>query len=140
MGLSAGSPKEVEPDAAAFLLTLLSSTESQIDLPLSYIETLKSQADPAAAQQADVEMAAPMIHQCFVIRKTDAIYGIATLSMREGDQCYVIFEAKPPFIVRPINNMNEQYELVGEAYIHGMMEGEAVKCATTGHFGNRLSF
>lgn len=49
--------------------------------------------------------------------------GIGPASMREGDQVWILRGAKVPFILRP--QVDGQFCLVGEAYVHGIMHGEA---------------
>jgi hypothetical protein len=68
------------------------------------------------------------------------LYGLAPSTAREGDSCCIIFGAKTPFIVRPITDSNEQYELVGEAHIHRIMKGEVVIMCDDGEFQEQISF
>lgn len=49
--------------------------------------------------------------------------GLGPSGLKEGDICCVLFGASVPFILRPIGSV---YKLVGEAYIFGVMKGEAV--------------
>lgn len=129
--LSSRSLKELEPGAAAFLLPYLSNIKSQFDHS-SFLE-LEERADPAAAQQFEVELAAPMINRCFIVTE-NGHYGLAPSTAREGDYCCIILGARAPFIVRPITDLPGHYELVGEAYTHRMMEGEIVKMCDDGEF------
>ncbi|KAK5744570.1 hypothetical protein LTR17_001965 [Elasticomyces elasticus] len=46
-------------------------------------------------------------------------------SIRIGDQVWILAGGKVPFILRP--KVNGRFELVGEAYVHGIMHGEAVR-------------
>ena len=41
---------------------------------------------------------------------------------REGDEMWFLQGARVPFVLRPLGNGN--HELVGEAYVHGFMQGE----------------
>ncbi|KAK3658343.1 hypothetical protein LTR56_001754 [Elasticomyces elasticus] len=45
-------------------------------------------------------------------------------SVQIGDQVWILAGGKVPFILRP--KVNGRFELVGEAYVHGIMHGEAV--------------
>lgn len=49
--------------------------------------------------------------------------GLGPSVLREGDLCCIIFGASVPFILRPVGS---RYRLVGEAYVHGVMYGEAM--------------
>jgi hypothetical protein len=50
-------------------------------------------------------------------------YGFAPKASRTGDVCAVISGCKIPMILRPLGSLG-YYQLVGEAYIRGVMEGE----------------
>ncbi|KAK3069748.1 hypothetical protein LTR53_011665 [Teratosphaeriaceae sp. CCFEE 6253] len=52
-------------------------------------------------------------------------YGAETL--RDDDQVWVFAGARIPFIIRPKPHGRGCFELVGEAYVHGIMYGEAVQ-------------
>jgi hypothetical protein len=43
--------------------------------------------------------------------------------MQEGDIICVPFGGKVPFSLKPLG---DQYLLVGECYVHGLMDGEAM--------------
>lgn len=44
----------------------------------------------------------------------------------EGDLIAVLFGAKIPYLLRPIELGGDEYKLVGEAYMHGFMDGEVL--------------
>ncbi|KAK4552960.1 hypothetical protein LTR86_009884 [Recurvomyces mirabilis] len=50
--------------------------------------------------------------------------GLGPSTMRRGDQIYVVAGAQVAFVLRPAGHGDE---FVGEAYVHGVMDGEAVK-------------
>jgi hypothetical protein len=50
--------------------------------------------------------------------------GNGVKSMRVGDQVWVFAGASMPFLLRPLNG--RFYQVVGEAFVHGIMHGEAV--------------
>jgi Heterokaryon incompatibility protein (HET) len=65
---------------------------------------------------------------------TDGNYlGIGARSARIGDQVWIIPGPSTPFILRP--TQNDRYKLMGEAYVHGVMQGEAVAAGSI-HFGD----
>ncbi|KAH0559693.1 hypothetical protein GP486_003790 [Trichoglossum hirsutum] len=51
--------------------------------------------------------------------------GIAAQSLQKGDTIWVLAGAAVPVVLRPLPNGN--WKLVGEAYVHGIMNGEAVR-------------
>jgi hypothetical protein len=50
--------------------------------------------------------------------------GMGPLSAAEGDEVWVLIWAKVPMVLRP--RENGSYRVIGEAYVHGIMHGEAV--------------
>lgn len=50
-------------------------------------------------------------------------FGIGPLITRPGDVCCVIFGADVPFVLRPSADISG-YRLLGEAFVHGVMNGE----------------
>lgn len=49
--------------------------------------------------------------------------GLAPTEAETGDMVCVLFGGETPFILRP---MDEHWLLIGDCYIHGIMDGEAV--------------
>jgi hypothetical protein len=49
--------------------------------------------------------------------------GMGLLGMREGDEVWLLYGGRTPFILRPAGDA-EGYTIVGECYIHGFMHGE----------------
>jgi hypothetical protein len=54
--------------------------------------------------------------------------GIVAKSVAVGDQVWILNGLRTPFSLRPVRN--RRYRLMGEAYVHGIMHGEAVKAGT----------
>lgn len=50
-------------------------------------------------------------------------FGIGPLITRSGDVCCVIFGADVAFVLRPTSGSSE-YRLLGESFVHGVMNGE----------------
>jgi hypothetical protein len=50
--------------------------------------------------------------------------GKGPTSIQKGDEVWILRGAKVPYILRPVRD--GKYELVGEAYVHGIMQGETV--------------
>jgi hypothetical protein len=51
-------------------------------------------------------------------------FGKGPLSTRRGDEVWILRGGKVPYVLRPLGNAT--YKLVGEAYMHGIMQGEAI--------------
>lgn len=51
--------------------------------------------------------------------------GIGPYSAQENDEIWVIRGARVPFILR--SRGNGTYQILGEAYVHGIMYGEALQ-------------
>ncbi|EPE33782.1 hypothetical protein GLAREA_06795 [Glarea lozoyensis ATCC 20868] len=50
--------------------------------------------------------------------------GLAPMNSVPGDRIALLEGGRVPFILRPTGNEN-QFEMVGDAYVHGIMDGEA---------------
>jgi hypothetical protein len=50
--------------------------------------------------------------------------GLGPSNMEEGDLVYVLSGGQVPFILRP-TTLEGGFSLVGETYVHGIMDGEA---------------
>lgn len=48
--------------------------------------------------------------------------GLGPRALREGDQIWILFGSKVPYVLRV---KGQQYQVVGECYVHGLMNGEA---------------
>jgi hypothetical protein len=57
------------------------------------------------------------------------LLGVAPSNVRDGDLVCVMLGGKVPFGLR---EMEEQYQLVEEAYLHGYMDGRAIDLAHEG--------
>jgi len=61
-----------------------------------------------------------------LIRTFHGHCGLAPETTEPGDQIWLLQCAQVPFVLRP--RLDGRYSLVGEAYIHGVMFGEAIDC------------
>lgn len=52
--------------------------------------------------------------------------GLVPAETERGDLVCVLYGGQMPFILRAIEG-SEKYELIGEAYVHGIMDGEALR-------------
>lgn len=53
------------------------------------------------------------------------LLGNGPVSLEIGDQLWIIAGADIPLLLRPLSN--GKYQLVGQAYVHGIMHGEALQ-------------
>ncbi|ROT34718.1 hypothetical protein SODALDRAFT_318178 [Sodiomyces alkalinus F11] len=61
-------------------------------------------------------------------------WGTGPSVMQPGDVCAVLFGADVPFILRPAGTVRE-YKVVGECYIYGIVDGDAVRAWRKGEPG-----
>lgn len=62
----------------------------------------------------------------FVTTKRRKLCGMAPPAVRQHDAVYIISGGDVPFITRPSNARPHAHRLVGQAYVHGIMQGEAL--------------
>lgn len=62
--------------------------------------------------------------RCF-FNTRDGRIGLGERGVKVGDLIYVALNAWTPFILRPNKTVTATYKLIGEAYVHGLMNSEA---------------
>lgn len=83
------------------------------------------------------ETAIPLCERRRLFLTLNGLLGIGPDTVREGDVVAVLSGGEVPFILRPTNNRAsavdgiDRYLLVGECFIEGLMNGEAVHTATS---------
>ncbi len=69
-------------------------------------------------------------NRVFVRSQTETLFGLAPRETQTGDIICVLFGCSVPVILRPQFDPSSSeimhYEVVGESYIYGMMDGEAI--------------
>ena len=60
-----------------------------------------------------------------VTEKKDWI-GLAPMASRIGDVVCILYGCSVPVVLRPDADGGKWWQLVGECYVHGMMDGEAI--------------
>jgi hypothetical protein len=61
----------------------------------------------------------------FITKK--GYFGMGPAQLAEGDQVYILAGGKVPLVLRPVlESQPNTFELVGDCYVHGVMDGEAV--------------
>ncbi|KAI9773498.1 MAG: hypothetical protein M1839_002080 [Geoglossum umbratile] len=94
---------------------------------------IKTGQDETAPEKKDLDRDSDHIAESFRIAcggrrlfRTDRNYlGIAAQSLQKGDVVWVLAGAAVPVVLRRLPSGN--WKLVGEAYVHGIMNGEAVR-------------
>lgn len=56
--------------------------------------------------------------------------GLCYPNARPGDEVWVLRAGSVPFVLRD-NTLSQTYGLVGDCYLHGFMDGEAVTCGSS---------
>jgi hypothetical protein len=114
--------RELLADFAAYWALWPQSSPPEPEMPTSMPHV-------DAGKKGDAESFLSMM-QIFCTGRTFLItekgfYGLGPCIVKPGDLCCVLFGANVPHILRKVSGA-ERYKLVGEAYIHGLMGGEAM--------------
>lgn len=64
-------------------------------------------------------------------------YGLGSCMAKPGDICCILFGATVPFLLRKTDKEGH-YKLVAEAYIHGIMRGEAISMLQKGELHEQM--
>lgn len=125
-GISERRLSQHKADFAAFRhhLITLSSQERSIETSDLAPEGITALRD--AAKGGDIGMFLRDVRFCLnrkLFSTRNGMLGVGPPIVREGDLCCILFNARVPFILRQVGS---QYRLVGEAYIQGVMKGEAM--------------
>ena len=62
-------------------------------------------------------------HERCLYLTNQGFIGLGNMFAQPSDQVWILKAAKVPFILRPIDN-HRQFNLIGETYVHGLMNGE----------------
>ncbi|KAH0536279.1 hypothetical protein FGG08_006840 [Glutinoglossum americanum] len=142
-------PKPSPPDQLTKDLTKLSDVYSQTKAAVSDLSTrytdgiipdwntiermIEIGQDEDSPEKKDLDRDYDHIAESFRVAysgrrlfRTERNYiGITAQSLQEGDTVWVLAGATVPTVLRRLQNGN--WKLVGEAYVHGIMNGEAVR-------------
>jgi hypothetical protein len=80
-----------------------------------------------AQLQHEIDHAAGSLRRVF--NTTKGFLGTGAISLRGGDELWVLYGAQVPFILRKDEEgpNPRQYKLIGEAYCHGLMHGKGLR-------------
>jgi hypothetical protein len=76
-----------------------------------------------------------MVGACKMFRTKRGYLGMGPVSSEKGDQCWILGDARVPFVLRESKEVDGAYELVGETYLHGCMHGETMTSEFVDSFG-----
>ncbi|KAI0197180.1 hypothetical protein EV127DRAFT_4577 [Xylaria flabelliformis] len=74
--------------------------------------------------EAIIERSRTMLGRRFFIT-AKGLFGLAPAVAQKGDCVVVLFGGKVPYVLRGFPD-TELYHLVGESYVHGIMDGEVI--------------
>lgn len=93
------------------------------------------EAEADVSRLSNVQVRTPETKQAMIIFCNDirfgsapgskSLFGLAPKEAEEGDLVCILFGCTVPVILRPIEGLG-LYKLVGESYVHGVMDGEAM--------------
>jgi hypothetical protein len=63
-------------------------------------------------------------HNRLALTETRRALAIVPLSTRVGDEVWILFNGRTPYVLRKIDGQEDCYQFVGETYVHGFMYGE----------------
>jgi hypothetical protein len=69
----------------------------------------------------------PIMTQYTLCEARTGLVGMVPLDTMVGDLIYIFTGGTMPFILRPSAGLQSKYKVVGGCYIHGIMDGEAVR-------------
>ena len=68
-------------------------------------------------------------HRGYLGWAPDNIYGSSDEQTREGDLVAIVFGCSTPLVIRPFGDC---YQVLGEAYVQGLMDGEVIAALEVG--------
>jgi hypothetical protein len=129
-GSTSGYGTDADAHVAAFILSRIVLTEAEVSLGLIEFLEGKSIGGDSRLIESDCQISQGLR---FAI-SLGGFYALIPPCAREGDLLCIIFGASTPFIIRPVPVSDSHYQLVGETFVSGAMEGEIVKGFRGGDF------
>ncbi|EHK45117.1 hypothetical protein TRIATDRAFT_318657 [Trichoderma atroviride IMI 206040] len=93
------------------------------------------EAEANVSRLSNVQVLTPETKQAMIIFRKDirlgsasgpkSLFGLASKEAEDGDLVCILFGCTVPVILRLIEDLG-LYKLIGEAYVHGVMDGEAM--------------
>lgn len=111
-------------------LECLQHTDRQGDLDT---ETLKNTASTSSTQITFLEKVQPLVwgRRFFEtsgrLRSQEPLFGLGGSNVKTGDVVCILFGCSVPVVLRKLSQGKDpDYAFIGECYLHGMMDGEAI--------------
>ncbi len=116
-----------------------------IDSSEEVAEDVTDSRPVASGGAADFALALSHNPNLVMFRTEEGYLGRGTVSLQEGDSIWIVPGSRVPLIMRAKPDTLAQdgmcrYELVGGAYLHGFMHGEALRGSTEVHNRKLLDF
>jgi hypothetical protein len=94
----------------------------------TFHEEVNARLSAIKAKSDDVEfqISAKAGHGSSLFVTEKGYLGMASVTLEVGDEAWALAGGHVPLILRPTGTSGDEFQLVGEAYIHGVMQGEAV--------------
>ncbi|CAN9214695.1 unnamed protein product [Alternaria alternata] len=102
-------------------------TEDDLVIKKFYNELAErvDQAKDRTKDDVDFQISATATGRSLFVTETGYL-GMGPIVVEVGDEMWIFPGADIPLILRPSASSGEEFRLVGEAYVHGIMQGEAV--------------
>jgi hypothetical protein len=65
-----------------------------------------------------------MGRRCLALTGNRRALALTPLSAKSGDEIWILFNGRTPYVLRKIDREEQGYYFVGESYVHGFMDGE----------------
>lgn len=92
------------------------------------IYAVSTPSGEAEIKTHEYEEAIAMACNCRRVFSTaSGFFGLGPKTLRSEDLVTILYGIGTPLILRPLNSQAAEYELVGQCYVHGIMDGEAVQ-------------
>lgn len=123
LSISTLTPSLSPPASMAFSntpsLSRSHSSPTSLGITASTTSLAEQRPDPSRYTSA----LTPLLHRRLFITSSGHL-GLGPASMMSGDIVAVLFGGKVPFVLRRVED--DQWKLVGECYVDGFMQGEAL--------------
>jgi hypothetical protein len=63
-------------------------------------------------------------NRCLALTDTRRALALTPRSTKSGDEIWILFNGRTPYVLRKIDGEEQGYYFVGESYLHGFMDGE----------------
>jgi hypothetical protein len=90
----------------------------------SVAEPIEEQATPSTGAWEDIVGLHPATFRRRLIFTKTGYLGLAPENVQPGDRVVILMGGQLPFVLRPVDR---HHLLVGEAYVQGIMDGEAME-------------